>query len=65
MLDPAPEGGKVMDRAFASAEKLLETLGQAEFLVRRDGDGAAVGVNDHASVSDSLGWKLSLLVAKA
>ena len=65
VLDPAAEGGKVMDRAFASAEKFLKTLGQAEFLVLRDGDGAPVGVNNLASVSDSLGWKLSLLVAEA
>ena len=27
VLDPAPQGGKVMDRAFASVEKFLETAG--------------------------------------
>jgi hypothetical protein len=52
-----------MDRAFTSAEKFLEALGQTEFLAWRDGDGAAKGVNDHASVGDVLGWKLSFLVA--
>ena len=27
VLDPAQQGGKVMDRAFASVEKFLETAG--------------------------------------
>ena len=27
VLDPAPQGGEVMDRAFASVEKFLETAG--------------------------------------
>ncbi len=56
VLHAAAEGGEVMHRAFTPVEKFLEALGQMEFLVWRDGDGAADGVNDHASVGDALGW---------
>jgi hypothetical protein len=64
VLHAAAKRGEVMHGAFTPAEEFLEALSQAEFLVGRDGDGAAEGINDHASVSDALRWKLSFLVAE-
>ena len=55
--------------AITPAEKILEALGQAELLFRRDGDGAAKGVDDpkgvDAGVGDALGRELPLVVTEA
>ena len=54
-----------MNRAFAPVEETLQALGEAELLVGRDGDSAAIGIHDHAGVRDALRRQLSLVVAEA
>ncbi len=62
--DAAAERGEVVRRALPPAEKLLEAAGEAKLLLRRDGDGAAESVDDHAGVRDALGRELALLIAE-
>ncbi len=65
MLVAAAERGEVVDRALAPVEKTFQALGEAEFLLRRNGDSAAESVNDHARVRDALRRQLSLVVTEA
>ena len=65
MLDATAKGGEVREGGFPEVEETLEEARKAGLLLRRNGDGAVEGVDDHASIRDTLGGELALVVAEA
>ncbi len=65
VLQAAPEGGDVVCRGAPQGEKLLKAGGQADLLLRWNGERVAKGVHDDARVGDALRGLLPLLVAKS
>ena len=65
MLDATAKGGEVREGGFPEVEETLEEARKAGLLLRRNGDGAVEGVDDHASVRDTLGGELALVVTEA
>jgi hypothetical protein len=65
MLDTASERGEERYGAFAAVKEILQKGGEAQLLLRRDGDGTQEGIDHDTSVGNSLQRELTFVVAEA